>query len=180
MKSIDVLVKEHEEISKLLDRLEDECIKILEGSSIDYPFFEASIEFIRDFADKVHHKKEEDILFKYMVEELGGAAQKLIQHGMLVEHQLGRHYITELEKHLNEYRAKNDVHDRLQIISYTMAYVNILRMHIEKENSVVYPFGENNLACGTKELIEEETKERLSEDEKISERKEELLKIIFK
>lgn len=180
MKSIEVLVKEHEEISKLLDRLEDECIKILEGSSIDYVFFETAIEFIRDFADKVHHKKEEDILFKYMVEELGKAAQKLIQHGMLVEHQLGRHYITELEKHLNEYRNRGDIHDRLQIIAYTMAYVNLLRMHIEKENSVVYPFGEKNLQKDTLELVEVETQKRLDEESKTFERKEELLKIIFR
>ncbi|MDO5017714.1 MAG: hemerythrin domain-containing protein [Lagierella massiliensis] len=180
MNSIKILVKEHEEISKLLNRLEEECAKILKGSTIDYEFFEASIEFIRSYADKVHHMKEEDILFKHMTSNLGVPAQKLINHGMLVEHQLGRHYITELEKHLNNYKEFSDIKDRVQIIAYTMSYVNILRMHIEKENSVVYPFGEKNLPEEVKDIVERESKDRLEEDKKVLERKEELLKIIFK
>ncbi|WP_300410629.1 hemerythrin domain-containing protein [Lagierella sp.] len=180
MKSIEVLVLEHEEISRLLERLEEECVKILEGSEIDYEFFENSIEFIRDFADRVHHMKEEDILFKHMSETLGVPAQKLINSGMLVEHQMGRHYITELEKHLETFRTQGDITDKLQIISYTMSYVNLLRMHIEKENTVVYPFGEKNLPKEVIEKVEEESTKRQEEDKVEEDRKEKLLKKIFR
>ncbi len=180
MKSIEILVKEHEEISRLLDRLEDESVKILEGSEIDYEFFQNSIEFIRDFADKVHHMKEEEILFKYMTENLGLPAQKLINSGMLVEHQMGRHYVTELEKHLDTFKTQGDIKDKLQIISYTMSYVNLLRMHIEKENTVVYPFGEKNLPKEVIELVEEETIKRQEEDKSEIKRKEKLQKKILK
>lgn len=79
MKAIENLVKEHDQITKFLDRLEEECLCLLKDKTIDEEFFRASISFIREFADGIHHKKEEDILFKYMIEELGVLGEKVIK-----------------------------------------------------------------------------------------------------
>ena len=97
MKAIEYLVKEHDQITKFLDRLEEECLSILKDKTIDEEFFRASISFIREFADGIHHNKEEDILFKYMLEELGVLGEKVIKNGMLVEHQLARSYVFKIE-----------------------------------------------------------------------------------
>lgn len=180
MKAIEYLVKEHDQITKFLDRLEEECLSILEDKTIDEEFFMASISFIREFADGIHHKKEEDILFKYMLEELGVLGDKVIRGGMLVEHQLARGYVFELENSLNSYKMKKDDKAVLQIIANAMAYVNLLRSHIDKENSTVYTFAENKLTRGAKEKIEEESEERIAKEEPSYKRKEELLNLIFK
>lgn len=180
MKAIEYLVKEHDQITKFLDRLEEECLSILKDKSIDEEFFMASISFIREFADGIHHKKEEDILFKYMLEELGLLGDKVIRGGMLVEHQLARGYVFELENSLNSYKMKKDDKAVLQIIANSMAYVNLLRSHIDKENSTVYTFAENKLTRGAKEKIEEESVERIAKEEPSYKRKEELLNLIFK
>ena len=180
MKAIEYLVKEHDQITKFLDRLEEECLSILNDKSIDEEFFRASISFIREFADGIHHKKEEDILFKYMLEELGVLGEKVIRGGMLVEHQLARGYVFELETSLNSYKMKKDDKAVLQIISNSMADVNLLRSHIDKENSTVYSFAENRLKDDIKEKIEEESSKRVKEEELSYQRKEELLDFIFK
>lgn len=180
MKAIENLVKEHDQITKFLDRLEKECLSILKDKTIDEEFFKASISFIREFADNIHHKKEEDILFKYMIEELGLLGEKVIKNGMLVEHQLARSYVFKLENSLNSYKKTKDDRDILQIIANSMAYVNLLREHIDKENATVYTFAENKLGNDTKIRIEEESEERLKKEESSYKRKEELLNIIFK
>lgn len=180
MKAIEYLVKEHDQITRFLDRLEEECLSILEDKTIDEEFFRASISFIREFADGIHHKKEEDILFKYMLEELGLLGDKVIRGGMLVEHQLARGYVFELENSLNSYKMKKDDKAVLQIIANSMAYVNLLRSHIDKENSTVYTFAENKLTRGAKEKIEEESEERIAKEGPSYKRKEELLNLIFK
>lgn len=179
MYAIEYLEKEHEEISKFVDRIEEECIKILNGKEVDYNFYSAVIEFIRKYADDVHHKKEEDILFKYMMEYLGEPAEKLIRSGMLTEHQMARYYVMELEKHLEEYRNNKNDKDKVQIIGYSISYVNLLRIHIEKENGAVYPFGENNLPEDIKKKVDEETRIKAEEELKNIEDKERLLNIIF-
>ena len=180
MKAIEYLVKEHDQITKFLDRLEEECLSILKDKTIDEEFFRASISFIREFADGIHHKKEEDILFKYMLEELGVLGEKVIKNGMLVEHQLARSYVFKLENSLNSYKRTKDDRDILQIIANSMAYVNLLREHIDKENSTVYTFAEDRLKDDIKEKIEKESDNRLNEDKLSYQRKEELLNIIFK
>lgn len=180
MKAIEYLVKEHDQITKFLDRLEEECLSILNDKSINEEFFRASISFIREFADGIHHKKEEDILFKYMLEELGVLGEKVIRGGMLVEHQLARGYVFELENSLNSYKMKKDDKAVLQILANSMAYVNLLRSHIDKENSTVYNFAEDRLTDDIKGKIEEESSKRLKEEELSYQRKEELLDVIFK
>lgn len=44
-------------------------------------------------------RKEEKFLFDHMVKELGKIGKNLITHGMMVEHDSGRLYMSDLEKH---------------------------------------------------------------------------------
>lgn len=152
MKSIEILVEEHDNILKFTDICENECIKILEGKEISIDFFREAIEFIRNYADGYHHKKEERILFDYMIKYLGKTAESLVRYGMFVEHDLARKYIMDLENHLNIFEVKKETIDKLGILSNMMSYVYLLRNHADKENKLVYPFAKNNL--DTKYFIE--------------------------
>ncbi|MDP3026300.1 MAG: hypothetical protein Q8N63_01225, partial [Nanoarchaeota archaeon] len=62
-KPIQILIDEHKNILKVIQALENECDSLESGKKIDKIFFEKSINFIRTYADKFHHAKEEDILF---------------------------------------------------------------------------------------------------------------------
>ncbi|WP_050607519.1 hemerythrin domain-containing protein [Clostridium niameyense] len=171
MYGIEILVDEHDKILLFIDKMEKICVEILQGEDVPVSIFRQGILFIRNFADRHHHKKEEEILFKYMIENLGGLANKLVKNGMLVEHDLARLHVMQLEKALNEYERTNSVKSKLDIIGNMMSYIYILRRHIEKENTVVYIFAENNLSKKIKEEINIKT--RLIEEKA---KNEELLK----
>lgn len=176
MFTIEYLKKEHEIISKLTDRIEEKSIDVIDGKEVDTEFFRNAIYFIRKFADKEHHKKEEDILFKYMMLNLGTVAEKLIKNGMLVEHDMARFYVYSLEEYLNLYEKEKTSKNRLYIITNAMNYAELLRRHIEKENTAVYTFGEKNLSEDILKIIDEEMKIRVEEESQDLEEKTTLMK----
>lgn len=144
---ITVLKEEHQQILRFIDSLEGKCIDLMENNNIDYAAFREGIAFIREYADRTHHQKEEQILFRVMTETLGPVAVNLIQHGMLVEHDLARLHVAELEQALARFKANGDKTDKLCILANAMGYCYLLRRHIEKEDNVVYPYAEKNLSA---------------------------------
>lgn len=155
MNCIQIMVEEHENIKRMLKVTTKYCMDILEHKKVEYEDFFKIIDFIRNYADKHHHGKEEIMLFNRMVDEIGGAAEKLVKFGMLVEHDMGRFYIQELEFAVREVLNGNQ-EARLKIITYAMSYVYLLQRHIEKENEVAYIFAEENLKQETLDRINEE------------------------
>lgn len=155
MNGIDLMVKEHTYIKRMLKIVRRASYKILQGAEIDFEDFNKMIDFIRNYADKHHHGKEEVILFNRMVDEIGGAAEPLVKHGMLVEHDLGRFYIRSLEEALGRVRA-GDEESKLDVIANAVGYTQLLNSHIEKEDSTVYPFANRKLRKETLDIIDSE------------------------
>ncbi|MDY2960659.1 MAG: hemerythrin domain-containing protein [Hornefia sp.] len=145
MYSTECLIFEHDNIVRMLNVIRHACSGILEGAEINDADFRNMIDFVRNYADKHHHGKEEKILFPEMVSKLGSVAETLITHGMLVEHDLGRSHILGLETALNEYKENKTTEHKLDILTEAMAYAHLLQIHIEKENSVVFTFAERQL-----------------------------------
>ena len=85
--------------------------------------YEEAIDFIKTYADKCHHQKEEQVLFKAILENLGEMANNLINHGMIVEHNLARLYVWELEEALKAYKQAPTTVLKLKILTTTMSYV---------------------------------------------------------
>jgi hemerythrin-like domain-containing protein len=136
MKATQQLKDEHEGIKLMLNIMEVICNDLEKGKDLNMDHFEKILDFIKGFADKCHHGKEEDILFP-----------DLINHGlpkeggpisvMLYEHQLGRDHIRRLSNAFNELKNgnKRSVSD---IISSSRNYIELLRNHIEKENNILF------------------------------------------
>jgi len=70
MKPTQILSEEHKYILEVIAALNRECQSLESGKNLDKNFFEEAIDFIRNYADKFHHAKEEDILFKEGMIEL--------------------------------------------------------------------------------------------------------------
>lgn len=144
MNSIEIMIKEHDNILRMLKVVRKASYGVLKGEEINYEDFKNMIDFIRVYADGHHHGKEEKFLFKEMQQNLGKLADNLITHGMLVEHDYGRFYIKELGDALE--RVKNgDEESKLDLISNAIGYTSLLERHIAKENNAVFSFGEKNL-----------------------------------
>lgn len=93
------------------------------------------LDFLMEFADKCHHGKEEGILFPAMI--AAGVPDRGGPIGvMMAEHIQGRGYIHDMSEALEvpEDYKKFDIAGR--------AYIALLREHIQKENSVLFPMAD--------------------------------------
>ena len=155
MNAIEIMNNEHRDITRMLKIVRIGCYKVLKGEEINYDDFYKIMEFITEYADKHHHKKEEIILFNKMIEHLGMVSQKLVQNGMLVEHDLGRLHIAQLKEALED--VKNGNEERvLDVIANAISYTHLLERHIDKEDNVVYKYAQRELDKSILELIDKE------------------------
>ncbi len=153
MKSIEIMMLEHKYIKRMLAVTRKACLKVLNNEEIDYKDFFKVIDFVRNYADKHHHGKEEDFLFNRMVEELGPLGHKLIKNGMLVEHDLGRLYMNQLEEAVNKV-ISGDNEAKLDLIGNAIGYTDLLTRHIDKEDAVIYTYAKKNLCEKTRKEVD--------------------------
>ncbi len=140
-----VLSDEHQNILKVIDAMISECEQIENGKKLEKIFFEKAIDFIKNYADRYHHAKEEDILFKVMLENSESMHCNPIPV-MLYEHETGRHYVKGMEDGLSE-------DNKEKIIENAKGYGHLLQEHIYKEDNVLYPMAEEALNDHQKELV---------------------------
>ncbi len=171
MNLIEVMVEEHKYIKRMLAVMRKYCYKVMKGEQVQYGDFFKMIDFVRNYADKHHHGKEEKLLFDRMMNELGRPAEMLVRHGMLVEHDLGRLHMQELEAALKKVMDGDD-EARLDVIANAISYTHLLHRHIDKEDGVVYKYAQNNLVKETMDELnaEGEHLEQEAEREHIQER----------
>jgi len=155
MNSIDTMINEHTYIKRMLRIVQGLCQKIVEGEAVEHQAFYSAIDFVRNYADKYHHGKEEDMLFKDMADELGDAVRTGPIQGMLIEHDLGRMYIANLEENLKKNEKGEDT--RIFIIANAVSYTELLFKHIDKEDNAIYQFGRKNLKKETLEKLDKQS-----------------------
>ncbi len=155
MDAIELMMEEHKNIKVMLKIVRKACFSILEGEEVNYGDFNKIISFIRNYADSHHHKKEEIMLFNRMVDEIGETAEKVVKYGMLVEHDLGRLYVTSLREALENFKSGNN-EAKLDVIANAISYTNLLERHIHKEDNIIYKFAQRELKEDTINLINNE------------------------
>ena len=149
------MVNEHENIRRMLKVGRNLAYRVLTLGEFDIDDISKVIDFVRSYADKHHHGKEEDILFKTMNEKLEKLAKAGAITGMYIEHDMGRLYMRNLEAGVESYKAGDDK-ARLDIIANIISYADLLERHIAKENTAMYKFAVNMLDDASKDYIEKE------------------------
>lgn len=152
MDSINIMMDEHKNIKRGLAVIRKMSITVLNGQEVPFDDFKKMIDFIRNYADKHHHSKEEEILFKKMIDELGKEMVEAPIAGMLTEHDLGRLFVKNLEAALE--RVKNgDSDSRVDVIANAIGYTDLLNRHIDKEDRAIYNFARRALKPEVLEAI---------------------------
>ena len=148
------LKEEHQGIQLMLKILGKVCQRLESGEKVDPEHLEKILEFIRVFADKCHHGKEEDLLFPEM--RKAGIPKEQGPIGvMLAEHDKGRGYVREMNEALGEHK-RNGADASSRFVENARNYITLLTQHIDKENNVLFPWGER--------VLSEEQKKKLVED----------------
>ena len=132
-----ILSKEHQNILKVVNALLAESSALEKGKQLDKGFFLQAVDFIRNYADKFHHAKEEDILFKEMCKP-GVEMHCNPTDQMRYEHDLGRGFVKEMESGLNEGSKK-------KVAENARNYAQLLQEHIYKEDNILYPLADSAL-----------------------------------
>ena len=57
-------MREHRVIERVIALLRDELGNIARTGKVDLPLLDFAIDFFKTYADRCHHGKEEDILFR--------------------------------------------------------------------------------------------------------------------
>jgi hemerythrin-like domain-containing protein len=103
------------------------------NSPRDMGLIREGIDFIRSYADRFHHAKEEDILFKYFDENAP------ILKKMLDDHAAGRRHVSALMEAVEK-------KDRRAMAEHLLAYGELLKEHIREEDEILYPWMDRNLS----------------------------------
>ncbi len=142
MNAIQILVAEHE---RILSMIEVSKVIVNNSNADNLPLddVEKIVDFIRNFADKYHHMKEEDELFIEM-----GKNGMPVNAGpigvMLHEHNEGRAYVKQVTEAIDKLKA-GDKSAYPVIKENLMNYGELLTNHIYKENNILYPMAEKLL-----------------------------------
>jgi len=91
------------------------------------------VDFIRSYADKYHHAKEEEILFRYFDKNID------ILKAMHEDH-------TEARGHARAILEALDRKDKKAVAEHLLAYAKLLTEHIRKEDDILYPWMDRNLS----------------------------------
>jgi len=138
------LVDEHKAIKLGLRILEAISGKLDAGEEVEAQDLGQMVEFIKVFADKCHHGKEEDLLFPAM-EQVGVAREGGPIGVMLSQHAMGRAYVRAMGEAVAKYAA-GDRSAASAIAENARAYVALLSGHIDKEDNILYPMADARLS----------------------------------
>ncbi len=141
MQATDILMEEHRVIEKVLVSLETAANRLSAGQTIPMDFFFKAVDFIRNFADGCHHKKEEGILFVAM--SANGLSQDSEPLSIfLEEHEDGRRLTRSMLEGAERVQG-GDTASVQEVAQNALDYVMLLREHIQKEDHVLFPMAED-------------------------------------
>jgi hemerythrin-like domain-containing protein len=144
MQATELLMQEHRVIEGVILSLERAADDLETGKEVRPGFFLDAAQFIQGFVDGCHHRKEEEVLFKAMVANgIPGQAGPIPV--MLYEHEQGRAFNRGLRE-AAERLAVGDMAARAAIVQNARNYAGLLRQHIVKEDSILYPLAERALS----------------------------------
>ncbi len=140
MQPIGPLMIEHRLIERLLllvqrefQRIRDNVAVDPEFAFVDPEFIDTAMDFIRTYADRCHHGKEEDILFKALAEKNLSPEHRRTMEDLIKEHAWAREITAGLVKAKDGYLmekpgALDDLMDHLEKL------VEFYPRHIDKED----------------------------------------------
>ena len=153
MRATEVLTEEHQAIKRMLAVLERAAQQLRAGERIPARLFREAVDFVRNFADKCHHSKEEANLFPRL-EERGVSREGGPLGVMLEEHDMGREYIGAIDDAIGAYEGGDEAAAGV-IEENVSAYIHLLRHHIWKEENVLFPMADEVLSANDQRELEE-------------------------
>jgi len=134
---IEVLEAEHRVIQKMVAGMSVLADQLEGGEPADVALLESIVAFLRTFADRCHHGKEETFLFPALIRR-GVPSHGCPIGGLTMEHQKGRVIVGELADAIRGCAA-GDAPAREDLVKSLRALVAFYPNHIWKEDYLLFP-----------------------------------------
>jgi hemerythrin-like domain-containing protein len=134
------LEDDHVHILKLISVMET----IAKKQTPDIDPVRKIVYIIKNFADGLHHAKEENIFFP-MLATKGFSAQQGPVAVMLMEHAEGRNFVKGISDNISKY-DNGDNSALKAIFTNMLGYAELLRNHISKENNILFRMADKVLS----------------------------------
>ncbi len=154
MRPTKYLMEEHRAIERLLRVLATVSKNLQNGGNANIDSLEKAIDFIRTFADRCHHAKEEDVLFRFI-----GLRGLPFHEGpigvMLMEHDEGREYVKNMADAVEGMKSGRQ-DSATKYAENAINFANLLSQHIQKEEGVLYAMADHLMGPGDEDSLMEQ------------------------
>ena len=137
MKAVESLIQEHQLIARLADALEAYARETTRSCPPDAAHLALFAAAFRDFAECIHHEKEENILLPLLTRH-GVSWDEGALPSVRREHRQET-YLIEVLRHLGERAASWHTEDRRQVAAAAQALVDFQRQHHALETAELFP-----------------------------------------
>jgi len=135
--AVEMLEAEHRVIQKMVAGMSVLADQLEGGEPVDVALLESIVAFLRTFADRCHHGKEETFLFPALIRR-GAPSHGCPIGGLTMEHQKGRVMVGELADAIRGYAAR-EPSARESLVKNLRALVAFYPSHIWKEDYLLFP-----------------------------------------
>lgn len=153
-RATETLKHDHRIIERVLKVLERSIQRLEGGEPFEPSALAKALDFFQGFADKCHHKKEEDLLFP-LLSKRGVPVEGGPIGVMLSEHEDGRRFLRGLREGLEKLDSEPEAAKRL-IVENGAGYIQLLQSHIFKEDNVLFVMADNVLSADDQARLSEE------------------------
>jgi len=132
------LMIEHRLIEQMLNIIQSVLERVEQARSIDPYFVDTAVDFIRVYADRTHHGKEEDILFRDLRKKHLSNEDQQVMDELIEDHIFGRNITKALIEANMRYRRGNEA-ALAEVTAHLKTLVDFYPKHIKKEDAVFFP-----------------------------------------
>ncbi len=151
------LQQDHRQLHVLLNLLERSLDRFHQGIEPNYEVLAEALEYLESYADQVHHPSEE-VLFRYLRDRLQGEVPQLEvlmrQHEVLSE--LTGNFRQILEGIIHEEVLRRDV-----VEAQGRELVEVLRKHLQQEETTLFPLAQIQLSEGDWQELEAQLAQKI-------------------
>ena len=131
------LMIEHRLIEQMISLIREKIGEIQAADTVDVEFIDAAVDFIQTYADRCHHGKEEQILFRDLEKKQMKTSDARIMQELIEEHVRGRKLTGLLVKAKERY-ASGDKDALPDILGLLKELTEFYPEHIKKEDKVFF------------------------------------------